>query len=102
MSLQVVLVLPAERFLVCLLGGHAIVLISGGNTIPEFTVFRRTRLNGGDAIVSPVGAFRAVGLVEAQLGLALTFIRAVTGEATIGKEGPDIPVEGDFAGLGNR
>lgn len=51
--------------------------------------------------MSAVGAFRSACLVEAQLGLALVFVRTVTGETTIGEKRTDIAVEGDFPGLGN-
>ena len=45
-----------------------------------------------------VGPFRAIGLIEPQLGFSFVGVRTVTGETAIRKNGLDVKIEIDLVG----
>src|SRR5262249_37333680 len=67
-------------------GGHALVPVVGGDAGEQFAL---GRLAGDE------DAFRTLGGVEPQAGLALGPVGAVAVEAGVGEDRPDVAVEGE-------
>ncbi len=87
------LLLLRRQFLVRLRGRHDLV---GIGVVDAGDHFALVRLAGDDGI----GQFAALGGalegVEPQAGLALLFVRSVTGETVVGEDGADVAVEVDL------
>ncbi len=79
---------------------HHVVLVGMGDAADQFAL---GGLAGDDGESAGLGGLEGVGLeVEAELGLALALVRAVAGEAVLGKDGADVAVEINRAGRGGR
>ena len=74
-------------------GRHHFFRILGEQTLPEFGLRRVARDDRADAVVVGQGALAGV---EAEVGLAMLRVEAVAGEALLGKDRADLPVEGDL------
>ena len=72
---------------------HDLFRIFAQHALDEFAGLGVARLHGLDAVLERCGALRGV---EAQLTLALLGIEAVAGEAVVGKDRADVPVEVQF------
>jgi hypothetical protein len=84
--------------LVRLLRRHALISVVGRDATDQFALVRLAWDDGRHAV--PIG-FRIFLDVEAQLGLTVLLVRAVTGEALVGQDRADVAIEIDGR-LGNR
>src|SRR5205823_14132129 len=73
--------------------------IAGGDLAVQLT-FARLAGDEGPVVVA-VGGGALLG-VEAEVGLALVLVGAVAGEAVVGEDRADVPVEGHVGGAGGR
>ena len=69
--------------------------------MPQLALLQGARFDGGNAIDGSVGSVRAGLEIEPQLCLSVFLVLAVTSEASTGKNGPYVSVEGYFVALEN-
>ena len=78
---------------------HHIIVVVGDDAIPRFTGIKIT----GNKCTNPLIVGEGVFLeVESEAGFAMFFIRAVTEEAFVRKDGPDVAGEVYGAAFGKR
>ncbi len=99
-ALDDVLLRLREGPLVGLFGRHEIVRVGGRDSVPKFTFLQRSRLDGGNSILGPVGSLLSGGLVQPEIRLALPGVRPVAGKTSIREDRTHVAVERDLPGKG--
>jgi hypothetical protein len=83
--------LRLERRLVRVRRRHHLVLVRADDALPEFGLFEVARHQGTDALTLGRGSLESI---QAELAFAVRLVRAVTGEAVVREDRPDVFVIG--------
>ena len=80
---------------------HDLILVVGGNVIPEFALLQIARFDGMEVAANAVGSVFTIRLIQPQLALALVLVRSVTLKASVREDRAHVPVEIDRRGTGS-